>query len=396
MSLETRLQQLRAELARLAPAEVAGRLEAGALLLDVREVDEIAQGTPAGARAVGRGFLEMRIEQLAPDRDQPIILMCAVSTRSLLAADDLRRLGYANVAVVDGGFKRWKDEGRPYVLPDTPDADALQRYARQIVLPELGQAGQQRLKAARVLLIGAGGLGSPAALYLAAAGIGTLGLVDDDKVERSNLHRQVLHRDDRVGMAKTESARRSLEALNPHIRVHTHELRLDSGNVEAIFANYDLVLDGSDNFPTRYLVNDACVKLGLPLVYGAVQGFKGQVSVFPGKGQPCYRCLFPEPPAAEFAPNCNDAGVLGVVPGIVGLLQALEVIKLVAQIGEPLVGRLLLFDAWTTRLREVRLTADPACAYCAPGRDFPGYVDYVRFCAGNRDDKQSTAAAARA
>ncbi len=394
MSLESRLQQLRQTFRLVAPAQVAARVEAGALLLDVREADEIAQGTPESAQAVGRGYLEMRIGQLAPDRDRPLILMCAVTTRSLLAADDLRQMGYSNLTVVDGGFNRWKNEGLPYVLPETPDADALQRYARQIVLPELGQAGQQRLAQSRVLLIGAGGLGSPAALYLAAAGIGTLGLIDHDKVDRSNLHRQVLHRDDRVGMAKVESARRTLEALNPAIRVQTHELRLDSGNVEAIFENYDVVVDGSDNFPTRYLVNDACVKLGLPLVYGAVQGFEGQVSVFAGDGRPCYRCLFPQPPAAEFAPNCNEAGVLGVVPGIIGLLQALEVIKLVAKIGEPLIGRLLLFDGWSTRLREVRLKADPDCRYCAPGRDFPGYVDYVQFCAGTTSE--STEAAAHA
>ncbi|MGY6552990.1 MAG: molybdopterin-synthase adenylyltransferase MoeB [Wenzhouxiangella sp.] len=392
MSLETRLKALRQDIPLIAPAEAVTRLQSGALLLDVREADEIAQGTPAGAQPIGRGFLEMRIEGLAPDRDQAILVMCAVATRSLLAADDLRRMGYANLAVVDGGFNRWKDEGLPYVLPETPNADALQRYARQIVLPELGQAGQQRLAQARVLLIGAGGLGSPAALYLAAAGIGTLGLIDHDKVDRSNLHRQVLHRDDRVGMAKTESARRTLEALNPAIRIQAHELRLDSGNVEAIFKNYDVVLDGSDNFPTRYLVNDACVKLGLPLVYGAVQGFEGQVSVFPGSGQPCYRCLFPEPPAAEFAPNCNEAGVLGVVPGIIGLLQALEVIKLVAKIGEPLIGRLLLFDGWSTRLREVRLKADPECRYCAPGREFPGFVDYVRFCSGRASHNEDSAA----
>ncbi len=388
MSLETRLQQLREDFPLVSPADVSARLGSGALLLDVREADEIAQGTPEGAQAIGRGYLEMRIENLAPERDRPIILMCAVTTRSLLAADDLRRMGYSNLAVVAGGFNRWKDEGLPYVLPETPDADALQRYARQIVLPELGQAGQQRLGQARVLLIGAGGLGSPSALYLAAAGIGTLGLVDHDKVDRSNLHRQVLHRDDRIGMAKTESARRTLEALNPAIRIRTHELRLDSGNVESIFEGYDLVVDGSDNFPTRYLVNDACVKLGLPLVYGAVQGFEGQVSVFAGAGQPCYRCLFPEPPAAEFAPNCNEAGVLGVIPGIIGLLQALEVIKLVTGIGEPLVGRLLLFDGLSTRLREVRLKADPNCRYCAEGREFPGFVDYVRFCAGAPDPEQ--------
>ena len=381
-SLETRLQELRKDIPLIDPADALARQAEGALLLDVREADEIAQGTPEGAEAIGRGYLEMRIESLTPERDRPILLMCAVATRSMLAADDLRQMGYTDLAVVAGGFNRWKDEGLPYVLPETPDADALQRYARQIVLPEIGHGGQQRLSQARVLLIGAGGLGSPSALYLAAAGIGTLGLVDHDKVDRSNLHRQVLHRDDRVGMAKADSARRTLEALNPTIRIQPHELRLDSGNVEAIFAGYDLVVDGSDNFPTRYLVNDACVKLGLPLVYGAVQGFEGQVSVFSGDGQPCYRCLFPEPPAAEFAPNCNEAGVMGVVPGIIGLLQALEVIKLVTGVGEPLIGRLLLFDGLSTRLREVRLKANPHCRYCAPGREFPGYVDYVRFCAG--------------
>ena len=387
MSLEQRLQQLRAAIALVPPAEVPARIAAGTVLLDVREPDEIAQGTPESAQAIGRGYLEMRIEALAPDHDQPILLMCAASTRSLLAADDLRRMGYREVAVVAGGFNRWKDEGLPFILPETPDQDALQRYARQIVLPELGQTGQKRLGQARVLLVGAGGLGSPAALYLAAAGIGTLGLVDHDRVDRSNLHRQVLHRDDRVGMAKTESARRTLEALNPAIRIQTHELRLDAAKVEGLLADYDIVVDGSDNFPTRYLVNDACVKLGLANVYGAVQGFEGQVSVFAAGGQPCYRCLFSEPPAPEDAPNCNEAGVIGVVPGIIGLLQALEVIKLVTGIGEPLVGRLLLFDGLSTRLREVRLKPDPACRYCAPGAEFPGYADYVQLCATSADDE---------
>ncbi|TVS12580.1 MAG: molybdopterin-synthase adenylyltransferase MoeB [Wenzhouxiangella sp.] len=383
MSLANRLQQLREQIPLVTPADALQQAGGEALLLDVREAEEIAQGTPEAARAVGRGYLEMRIEALAPDRDQPIVLMCAATTRSMLAADDLRRMGYRRVAVMAGGFNRWKDEGLPYVLPETPDRDALQRYARQLVLPELGQAGQTRLGQARVGLVGAGGLGSPAALYLAAAGIGTLGLVDHDKVDRSNLHRQVLHRDDRVGMAKTESARRTLEALNPSIRVQTHELRLDAANVEDVLGGYDVIVDGSDNFPTRYLVNDACIKLGLPTVYGAVQGFEGQVSVFAAGGQPCYRCLFAEPPAPEHAPNCNEAGVIGVVPGIIGLLQALEVIKLVTGIGEPLIGRLLLFDGLSTKLREVRLKADPACRYCAPDTEFPGYADYVQLCSAS-------------
>jgi len=388
MSLDKRLEQLREEIGLVDPAQALARSRAGAVLLDVREAEEIALGLPETAQAVSRGYLEMRIAELAPDPDQDILLLCAATTRSLLAADDLRRMGYRRVAAVGGGFNRWKDEGLPYVLPETPDRDALQRYARQLVLPELGSSGQARLGQARVLLIGAGGLGSPSALYLAAAGIGILGLVDHDRVDRSNLHRQVLHRDDRVGMAKTDSARLTLEALNPSIRVGTHPMRLNSGNVESIFANYDIVVDGSDNFPTRYLVNDACIRLGLANVYGAVQGFEGQVSVFPAGGRPCYRCLFAEPPPPEHAPSCNEAGVIGVVPGIIGLLQALEVIKLVTGIGETLAGRLLLFDGRTTRLREVRLSADPDCRYCAGGSEFPGYIDYAHFCAdGDRESE---------
>jgi len=329
----------------------------------------------------------MRIADLVPDRDREVLLLCAATTRSLLAADDLRQMNYANVAAVEGGFDQWKAEGLPYVIPELSGSDSQARYLRQIALPELGEKGQQRLSKARVLVVGAGGLGSPAALYLAAAGVGTLGLVDHDKVDRSNLHRQVLHRDDRVGLGKTDSARLTLEALNPSIAVKTHPVRLSAGNVESIFADYDLIVDGSDNFPTRYLVNDACIKLGLPNVYGAVQGLEGQVSVFAQGGQPCYRCLFAEPPPPELAPSCNQAGVLGVVPGIIGLLQALEAIKLITGIGRSLTGRLLLFDARTSRLREVQPSANPDCAYCAKDRPFPGYIDYVGFCQHREEGK---------
>ena len=308
------------------------------------------------------------------------MLICARGPRSLLAADALQRLGYARLAVIDGGVERWKDEGFPCVRPAHVDADTAERYARQMNLPEIGIEGQAKLADARVLLVGAGGLGSPAALYLAAAGIGTLGLVADDRVERSNLHRQVLHRDDGIGTPKTDSARATLEALNPKIEVRTHQVRLDSENVEEIFSDYRIIVDGSDNFPTRYLVNDACIRLGLPNVYGAVQRFEGRVSVFAAGGRPCYRCLFSEPPDPEFAPSCSEAGVLGVVPGIIGLLQALEVIKLVTGVGEPLIGRLLLFDARTTRMRELSLGPDPDCRYCAEHHEFPGYVDYADFC----------------
>ncbi|MFP4207926.1 MAG: molybdopterin-synthase adenylyltransferase MoeB [Wenzhouxiangella sp.] len=372
MSLDQRLARLRREIRRVSPADALARARAGAVLIDVREADEIVHGLPAEARAVTRGYLEMRIADLVPERDHEILILCAATTRSLLAADDLRQMDYPNVAAVEGGFDRWKAEGLPYVIPAASDSDKLARYARQIALPELGPAGQKRLGKARVVLVGAGGLGSPAALYLAGAGIGTLGLIDHDRVDRSNLHRQVLHRDDRVGLAKTESARLTLEALNPSVRVQTHHERLTAGNVESIFSGYDIVVDGSDNFPTRYLVNDACVRLGLANVYGAVQGFEGQVSVFAPGGQPCYRCLFAEPPPPEHAPSCSQAGVLGVVPGIIGLLQALEVIKLATGIGEPLIGRLLLFDGRSSRLREVRPQANPDCPCCAPGRSFPG------------------------
>jgi molybdopterin/thiamine biosynthesis adenylyltransferase/rhodanese-related sulfurtransferase len=380
MTIERRLQELRDAIPTVTPAEARELQAAGAALIDVREADEIAQGTPEDAHTLGRGFLEMRVCEAVPEQDRTLLLMCSADNRSLLAADDLRRLGYGDVRVVAGGFDRWKDEGLPYTIPEMVDADARQRYARQIALPEVGEAGQSALDRARVLVIGAGGLGSPAALYLAAAGVGTLGVVDHDRVDRSNLQRQILHRDDSVGRPKTESARATLASLNPRIALRTHELRLEAANIEDVFRDYDVVIDGSDNFPTRYLVNDACVKLGLPNVYGAVQGFEGRVSVFAAGGRPCYRCLHAEPPAPESAPPCSETGVLGVVPGVIGMLQALEALKLIVGFGEPLIGRLLLFEASGSRLREVRLTADPECAYCAPGRGFPGYIDYRRFC----------------
>lgn len=364
MSIQKRLQELRETIPQISPPEARELQDAGAALIDVREADEIAQGLPENAHPLGRGFLEMRIGEAMPDRDCTLLTICSAGNRSLLAADALRQLGYGDVRVVAGGFNRWKDEGLPYMVPELADADARQRYARQIVLPEVGEDGQTALDRARVLVIGAGGLGSPAALYLAAAGVGTLGLVDHDRVDRSNLQRQILHRDDGVGRPKTESARATLEGLNPRIAVRTHELRLDADNVEDVLDGYDVVVDGSDNFPTRYLVNDACVKLGLPNVYGAVEGFEGRISVFGAGGRPCYRCLHAEPPAPEDAPPCSEAGVLGVVPGVIGLLQALEALKLILDVGEPLIGRLLLFDAKGARFREVKLNADPACRCC--------------------------------
>lgn len=380
-----RLAELKAALPEISPREAYARQQAGAALIDVREADEIAQGSPPGALRLGRGFLELRIEEAVPDPARPLLVMCAGGTRSLFAAEALQRLGYREVASVAGGFSRWKAEGLPFETPRGLDAHARERYARHLTMPEVGEAGQRRLLASRVLLIGAGGLGSPAALYLAAAGVGTLGLVDHDVVDRSNLQRQILHNDERIGQPKVASARRTLEALNPAVKVDTWAERLGSANVERILAGYELVVDGSDNFPTRYLVNDACVHLGIPCVHGSVYRFEGQVTVFwprcPARRGPCYRCLYPEPPPAEFAPSCADAGVLGVLPGVIGLLEAVEAVKILLDLGDPLVGRLLHYDALRARFDEYRLAPDPQCPLCADGRPFPGYVDYDAFCA---------------
>lgn len=373
MDLNRHLALLRESIPEIDPRDAHALADTDGLLIDVREAGETAGGMAEHARPVPRGYLEMRIGDLATGTDQPLLLMCGSGTRSLLAADDLRRLGYDDVRSVAGGFSAWKAAGLPVVMPELDAAFGSGRYARQINLPEIGLAGQRRLAEARVLLVGAGGLGCPAGLYLAAAGVGTLGLVDDDRVERSNLHRQVLHRDDRVGWDKTASARATLTALNPEIAVHTHNQRLGPDNAADILGAYDLVVDGCDNFATRYLVSDTCRQLGLTSVYGAVQGFEGQVSVFaPGRG-PCYRCLFADAPPPELAPSCSEAGVLGVAPGIIGLLQALEALKLIAGFGEPLIGRLLLFDARRSRLRELRLPADPECV-CAASATSPDHV----------------------
>ena len=382
---DRRIAELKATVPEITPREAYSRQADGAVLIDVREADEIAQGSPRGALRLGRGFLELRVEEAIPDPDRPVLVMCAGGTRSLFAAEGLQRLGYRNVVSVTGGFSRWKAEGLPFEMPRGLDQHARERYARHLTMPEIGETGQQRLLDSRVLLIGAGGLGSPAALYLAAAGVGRLGIVDHDVVDRSNLQRQILHNDDRIGQAKVDSARRTLQALNPAVSVATYSERLTSANVERIFEGYDVVVDGSDNFPTRYLVNDACVRLRIPCVHGSVYRFEGQVTVFwphcPERRGPCYRCLYPEPPPAEFAPSCADAGVLGVLPGVVGLLEAVETLKLLLRIGDPLVGRLLHYDALRARFDEYRLVANPDCALCAEGRSFPGYVDYEAFCA---------------
>jgi molybdopterin/thiamine biosynthesis adenylyltransferase/rhodanese-related sulfurtransferase len=379
-----RIAELKRTIAEIAPGDAARLQQEGAVLIDVREPDEIAQGSPPGARRIVRGFLELRVEDAVPDKRTTLLVMCAGGVRSLFASEGLRLLGYGDVRSVAGGFNRWKDEGRPVEVPESLSAGDRERYARHLMLPEIGEKGQARLGASSVLVIGAGGLGSPAAFYLAAAGVGTLGIVDMDVVDRSNLQRQILHTDARTGTSKVESARATLHALNPSIRIRGYETRLEAANVEEIFAGYDVIVDGSDNFATRYLVSDACVKLGLPNVHGSIYRFEGQASVFfPGYARrrgPCYRCLYPAPPPPELAPSCSEAGVLGVLPGVVGTLQAVETIKLLLDLGDPLVGRLVHYDALSQRFVELALAPDPRCAWCAPGAVFPGYVDYERFC----------------
>ncbi|MDE1957852.1 MAG: molybdopterin-synthase adenylyltransferase MoeB [Xanthomonadaceae bacterium] len=361
--------------------EARRRQLAGALLIDVRTDGERAAGSPEGAIGMPSAQLPLAIAELAPP-GREILLICLSGPRSLRAAQDLRARGCQRIASVAGGYVGWLAAGLP-VQAGGLDADAQDRYARQLCLPEIGGAGQARLAAARVALVGAGGLGAPAALYLAAAGVGTLTLIDDDRVERSNLHRQVLHTDARVGLSKVESARMTLAALNPRVQVVTHAARVQADNVEVLLGGHDVVIDGADNFPTRYLLAAASLRLRLPLVYGAVERFSGQVSVFDPRraGSPCYRCLFPEPPAAADAPNCAEAGVLGVLPGVIGLLQATEALKLLLGIGTPLVGRLLLFDALAMCFRELRLPRDAACPGCGATAHFSGYEDLARLCA---------------
>ncbi len=370
----------------ISPQDALQRQRAGALLIDVREAYEHATGMAAGAVALPLGAVVQRIADVAPDRNREILAICAHGSRSLRAAQALQQLGYEYVLSVAGGTALWIEAGLPVSKP-AGDEDFHDRYSRHLRLPEVGEAGQRKLEQARVVLLGAGGLGSPAAFYLTAAGVGTLVIADDDVVERSNLQRQILHTDGRIGVSKLDSAAQALHALNPHVQIEGLPERVTSSNVEALLQGADVVLDGADNFPVRYLLNDACVKLGKPLVYGAVQRFQGQVSVFDAGRQrgraPCYRCLFPQPPAAADAPNCSDAGVLGVLPGVIGMLQATEAIKLILGIGEPLAGRVLMFDALAMRFHEVRLAPDPACPVCAAGQPFPGYLDYQAFCAAN-------------
>ena len=384
---DRRLAEIRSKVPEVGPREALDLQRSGAALIDVRDASEVAQGSPGGALRLDRGYLELRIEEAIPDLDRTLVVTCASGQRSLFAADDLRRMGYRDVRSLAGGFNGWKDEGLPFEIPKMLNADARERYSRHLVMPEVGEAGQLELLEGRVLLIGAGGIGSPAALYLAAAGVGTLGIVDHDVVDRSNLQRQILHTDERVGMSKVASAREAMLALNPAVNVVEHTLRLESANVEEVFEGYDVVVDGSDNFATRYLVNDACVKHRIPNVHGSVFRFEGQVTVFwparEGAPGPCYRCLYPEPPPPELSPTCAEAGVMGVLPGVVGLLEAVEAIKILLGAGDLLVGRLLHYDALSARFTEFRQARNPECRYCADGAEFPGYIDYQEFCASS-------------
>jgi molybdopterin/thiamine biosynthesis adenylyltransferase/rhodanese-related sulfurtransferase len=351
------------------------------LFVDVREPDEWEEGHIPGALYTGRGRLEQRIEGLVPDKARELVVYCSGGSRSAFAAKALGDLGYENVVNLAGGFSDWKRNGFEITIPRVLSTEQRARYSRHLLIPEVGEDGQQRLLDARVLLVGAGGLGSPASLYLAAAGVGKLGIVDADVVDESNLQRQIVHSTERLGEPKVASAKRTIEALNPDVKVVPFEERLTSDNIERILGDgWDVIIDGADNFPTRYLVNDASVWHDIPVVHGSIYRFEGQVTVFsPGAG-PCYRCLFPTPPPPELAPSCAEGGVLGVLPGVIGSLQANEALKIVLERGDTLVGRLLLFDALGTTLDEVQVRRDPYCPVCGESPTITEYVDYVEFC----------------
>jgi molybdopterin/thiamine biosynthesis adenylyltransferase/rhodanese-related sulfurtransferase len=376
---------VRAEVDELGTVEARERLAGldAPVLLDVREQDEWQEGHLPGAIHVPRGNLESRVEALLPDKQRELVVYCASGNRSAFAARTLQELGYQNVVNLAGGFVDWKRNGYEVVLPKTLTPEQRARYSRHLLIPEVGDEGQQKLLNARILLIGAGGLGSPASLYLAAAGVGTLGIVDADVVDDSNLQRQIVHSTERLGEPKVLSAKRTIEALNPDVTVLPYEERLTSENAERILGDgWDVIVDGADNFPTRYLVNDASIWHDVPVVHGSIYRFEGQVTVFTPRRGPCYRCLYPAPPPPELAPSCAEGGVLGVLPGIVGSLQASEALKIVLGAGETLEGRLLLFDALHTTFDEVAVRRDPECPVCGDHPTITDYVDYVEFCAG--------------
>jgi molybdopterin/thiamine biosynthesis adenylyltransferase/rhodanese-related sulfurtransferase len=363
------LSAAKAEITEIDTAGAADRIAAGALVLDVREPDEYDQGALPEAVHIPRGHLEAQVEGRLLDKTAPVVIYCAGGVRSAFAAKTMQELGYSDVFSVAGGFGKWKDEGRPWTTPVVLTAEQRNRYQRHLLLPEVGVAGQAKLLGAKVLMLGAGGLGSPAALYLAAAGVGTIGIVDMDEVDASNLQRQILHNLDRIGDRKVDSAKKTLSLLNPDVNVVTYDTRLDATNIMDILAGYDVIVDGADNFPSRYLLNDASVKLGIPVVHGSIFRFEGMVSVFHPTQGPTYRDMVPEPPPAELAPSCAEAGVLGVLPGIIGSIQALEVIKVILGLGEPLIGRILAVDTTEMTFRTFKLQKDPSNPVTYENRD---------------------------
>ena len=383
------LRQIKSRIDEVDPAAVREQVGNGAVIVDVREPEEWSAGHIPGAIHVPKSYLESRIEGAIPDREKHVVLYCASGNRSAWAARTLiEDLGYEHVESMTGGFTLWKDRGYEVETPRSLTAEQRERYSRHLLLPEVGPEGQQKLLDAKVLLLGAGGLGSPAALYLAAAGVGTLGIVDNDEVDVSNLQRQVIHSTERIGVSKVDSAEQTINALNPDVQVSKYDVRLGPENIMDILPGYDIVVDGLDNFPTRYLVNDASVRLGIPVVSAAILGFEGQLSVFKPFDGPCYRCLFPVPPPAELAPSCGANGVLGVLPGTMGLLQATEVIKLILGEGDPLIGRLMMYDALAATFTEVRVRRDPDCPICSrdpesiSDDEMGVFPDYEVFCAG--------------
>jgi adenylyltransferase/sulfurtransferase len=380
------LRELRGRTPEVDVAGLAGELEGGVppLVVDVREASEHAQGAIPGAVWISRGHLEQRIEKHAADRAAAIVVYCASGNRSLFAQRSLAELGFTHVRSLAGGFTGWKRAGLTWEMPQSLRADQETRYSRHTLLPEVGVSGQLKLLASKIVCIGAGGLGSPSSMYLAAAGVGTLGVIDDDVVDASNLQRQILHGTDRLGRPKVESAEQTLKNLNPDVKVEKHSVRLTSANAIAVLGGYDVIIDGADNFATRYLVNDVALRLGKPVVHASIFRFEGQLTVFPARGAPCYRCLYPQPPPPEDAPSCAEGGVLGVLPGTLGVLQATEAIKLVLGLGDTLAGRLLVYDALKARFRELKLRRDPGCPTCGDGVDRSALelVDYDQLCAG--------------
>jgi molybdopterin/thiamine biosynthesis adenylyltransferase/rhodanese-related sulfurtransferase len=382
------IRKVKSEITEVDPSEVKPLVGNGVPIVDVRETDEFAAGHLPGAKHVPRGHLESRIEGVAPDRSQRVVLYCASGNRSALAAHTmLHNLGYEDVVSMTGGYTLWKDRGYEVDVPRVLTPEQRDRYSRHLLVPEVGLEGQMKLLDAKVLCLGAGGLGSPIALYLAAAGVGTLGIVDDDVVDLSNLQRQVIHKTSGIGTPKVDSAEAAIKDLNPDVNVVKYQTRLDASNIMEIIEGYDVIVDGVDNFPTRYLLNDASVRLGIPVVSAAILGFEGQLSVFAPYDGPCYRCLFPVPPPAELAPSCGANGVLGVLPGTMGLLQATEVVKLIIGAGEPLIGRLLMYDALDASTTELKVRRDPECPICSREPDAISdeemgvFPDYEAFCA---------------